>query len=210
MREQLNSNPLVQAAVVGVLLISAGFFLMSTMGGGEEEETAAPTEATVEIAGTGVSGSATGATPGEAVEGAISSATASGAAVSVPPEVLAEAAPPPPQNVTVAFDANQIVSLLFVRNGGIDDRIVASTVRQLDSLQGVASFVVPASQIARYASITQGVDVQRVPALVVIRPKRLDDGIPSASVHYGFQSPQSIAQAVIDAGYKGPTLDYHP
>lgn len=209
MREQLNSNPLVQAAVVGVLLISAGFFLLSTMGGGEEE-TAAPTEATVEIAGTGVSGSATGASPGEAVEGAISSATASAAAVPIPPEVLAEAASPPPQNVTAAFDANQIVTLLFVRNGGIDDRIVASTVRQLDSLQGVASFVVPASEIARYASITQGVDVQRVPALIVIRPKRLDDGIPSASVHYGFQSPQSIAQAVIDAGYKGPTLDYHP
>jgi hypothetical protein len=208
MREQLNSNPLLQAAVVGVLLISAGFFFLSTMGGGEEEE-AVSTEATVEIAGTGVSGSATGATPGEAVEGAISSATASGA-VSVPPEVLAAAAPPPPESVTVAFEANQIVALLFVRSGGIDDQIVASTVRQLDSLQGVASFVVPADEIARYASITQGVDVQRVPALVVIRPKRLDHGTPSASVHYGFQSPQSIAQAVIDAGYKGPTLDYHP
>jgi hypothetical protein len=34
--------------------------------------------------------------------------------------------------------------------------------------------------------------------------------VPTASVSYGFQSSQSVAQAVIDAGYKGKTLDYHP
>ena len=38
------------------------------------------------------------------------------------------------------------------------------------------AFVVPADRIARYATIAQGVDVDRVPALVVIRPKRLDHG----------------------------------
>ena len=35
-------------------------------------------------------------------------------------------------------------------------------------------------------------------------------GVPTASVQYGYQSPQSVEQAVIDAGYKGPTLNYHP
>lgn len=210
MREKLNSNPLLQLAVIGVLLVSAGFFLLSTMGGGEEEE--ATTEATVEIAGTGVSGSATGATPGEAVEGAVEAAVdpvASGAAP-VSPAVLASAAPPPPEEVTAAFEANQIVALLFVRSGGIDDQIITPTVRRLDALQGVASFVVPVDRIARYAAITQGVQVERVPALVVLRPKRLDQGVPSASVHYGFQSHASLMQAIVDAGYKGPTLDYHP
>jgi hypothetical protein len=49
-----------------------------------------------------------------------------------------------------------------------------------------------------------------VPALVVVRPKRLDRGIPVASVSYGFQSAESVVQAVVDAGYKGRTLDYHP
>ena len=49
-----------------------------------------------------------------------------------------------------------------------------------------------------------------MPALVVVRPKHLDQGTPSASVSYGFQSAESVVQAVIDAGYKGPTLDYHP
>jgi hypothetical protein len=77
-------------------------------------------------------------------------------------------------------------------------------------MSGVASFVVPVDKIARYASIAQGVNLNRVPALVVIRPRGLSNGVPTASVRYGFQSPESVVQAVIDAGYKGPTLSYHP
>jgi hypothetical protein len=77
-------------------------------------------------------------------------------------------------------------------------------------MPSVSAFVVPADRIARYASIAQGAAVDRVPALVVLRPKRLDKGIATASVHYGFQSPESVVQAVVDAGYKGRTLDYHP
>ena len=41
MREMINNTPLVQVALLGVLLLSAGFFVMSSMGGGEEEESAA-------------------------------------------------------------------------------------------------------------------------------------------------------------------------
>ncbi len=36
MREKLNSNPLAQIALIGVLLLAAGFFVMSSMGGGSE------------------------------------------------------------------------------------------------------------------------------------------------------------------------------
>src|ERR1044072_427981 len=123
MREQLNNNPMVQLTVVAVLLIGAGFFVMSSMGGGEEEAESGTTEATVSVAGTDASGTATGATPGEAVEGAI--AAAEGAAASVPPLPPSAAAPAPPlpRPVTHAFDANRTVVLLFVRNGGIDDRV---------------------------------------------------------------------------------------
>lgn len=196
MREKLNENPLMQAAVVGVLLLATTFFVLSSMGG-EEEEAAAPSEAA-----TGIAIEAPGTT---------AETTASGAA-SVPalPPDAAAAAPPPPPAVLDAFDSNKTVALLFVRNGGIDDRLVKTGVDRLRSLPGVASFVVPAGRISRYASIAQGVAVDRVPALVVVRPKRLAHGIPAASVSYGFQSPQSIVQAVIDAGYKGRTLDYHP
>jgi hypothetical protein len=198
MREKLNSNPLAQAAVVGFLLLATGFFVMSSMGGGGEEEAATET------------GSATVTTPEGSATVTVTTSPGATAAVPPAPGALAEAAPPPPRPVTAAFEANQTVVLLFVRNGGIDDRLVAGTVKRLSSLSGVTTFVVPADRIARYAAIAQGVDVDRVPALVVVRPKRLDQGIPSASVSYGFQSPESVVQAVVDAGYKGRTLDYHP
>jgi hypothetical protein len=203
MREKLNSNPMAQMALVAVLLLVVGFFVMSSMGGGEEEaETEAP--AATATAPEGEEG-LTVTAPGE--EPAL--AAPAGAVPPLPPAAAA-AAPPLPAAVTRAFDANQIVVLLFVSNGGIDDRMVRDAVDALSGLSGVATFVVPADRIARYAAIAQGVGVNRVPALVVLRPKRLDKGIPSASVEYGFQSPESVVQAVVDAGYKGPTLDYHP
>jgi hypothetical protein len=195
MREKLNSNPMAQAAVVGVLLLGAVFFLMSSMGGGEEAE--APPEGaepTVSITG---------------AEGPVDATAAPGVVPTLPPGA-AGAAPPPPPAVTAAFKANRTVALLFVREGGIDDRLTLSAARRLRSLPRVSVFVVPAGRIARYAAIAQGVAVDRVPALVVMRPKRLARGIPAASVSYGFQSPESVVQAVVDAGYRGRTLDYHP
>jgi len=205
MREQLNSNPLVQVAVIAVLLIGAGFFLLTTMGGGgeEESESASSESATV-----------TAKTP----EGEVSvtatvngSPEAGGAAPTSVPALPNASAPPPPQAVLDAYEANRAVVLLFVREGGIDDRKVRDAVTGLEgSLPDAAVFVVPADRIARYAAITQGVAVDRVPALVVVRPKDVGGDIPVASVSYGFQSPQSVVQAVVDAGYEGRTLDYHP
>jgi hypothetical protein len=187
MREAINSNPIAQAAVMGVLLLLAAFFFMTKMGGGEEEGVSPGSESIVSA----VAATETGAGP-------------------IPPGALAAVAPPPPSTVTAAFEANETVALLFVDDGGIDDRLVKASVGQLEALPDVTTFVVPASRIARYAAIAQGVDVSRVPALVVIRPKNLDKGVPTASVTYGFQSPQSAVQAVRDAGYKGRTLEYHP
>jgi hypothetical protein len=203
MREKLNNNPLVQVAILGVLLLATGFFVMSSMGGGSSggEEEEAATEAT-----------ATAVTPEGSATLTVTGSPEATAATAVPPspQALASSAPAPPAAVTAAFRADQTVVLLFVRDGGIDDRMVAATVKRLSGLPGVTSFVVPVHRIARYARITQGVEVNRVPALVVLRPKRLDHGVPSASVSYGFQSPESVVQAIIDAGYKGPTVDYHP
>jgi hypothetical protein len=112
--------------------------------------------------------------------------------------------------VTSAYKAGDTVVLLFVRDGGIDDRHVADAVDSLGSMPRVVTFVVPASKIADYAAIAQGADVSRVPALVVLSPKGVDAGIPQASVHYGYQSFESVEQAVVDAGYHGHTLPYHP
>jgi len=188
MREKLNDNPLAQAAAVGVLLIAAAVFLMGGKGG-EEEEGAAEGGSSVVVAA-----------PVEA-----------GSPTDLPAPSTGVGAPPPlPSAVTSAYDAGDTVVLLFVRDGGIDDRRVKGAVDSAGSLPGVVTFVVPASKIARYAAIAQGADVNRVPALVVLSPKSVDGGVPQASVHYGFQSFESVEQAVIDAGYKGKTLPYHP
>jgi hypothetical protein len=192
MREKLNENPMVQVALIGVLLVVAAIFLLGKMGGGEEEG--------------GESAAATAAV--SAVETELE-------AGSEPPRLPAPGSgpgspPPPPQPVVSAFKAGDTVALLFVRDGGIDDRLVARAIPRIEAIGDVATFVVPAHQLARYVSIAQGVGLSRVPALVVIRPKSLSKEYDAASVHYGFQSAQSVVQAVIDARYHGGTLAYHP
>lgn len=188
MREQLNSNPLAQLALVGVLLVAVGFFVLSSGGGGEEE---------------GESGGASAEATLGVTEGGAS------AAVSLPPPSSLDA-PPLPRHVLRAYEANQTVALLFVREGGIDDRLVERATQGIAAFPDVSLFVVPVNRISRYAEISEGVGVERVPALVAVTPKRLKQSVPTASVSYGFQSPQSIEQAIIDAGYEGPTIDYHP
>jgi hypothetical protein len=205
MREKLNSNPLAQVLLIGVLLIGAGFFVLSSLGGGGGgSSTTSTTSATVTTPAGSASVEATVTTPSTtALSDAASAPTSVSGAAAVP-------APPLPRPVTAAFAANRTVVLLIVKKGGIDDRMVAAAVHGLSSLSGVVAFVVPADQIARYAAITQGVKVDRVPALIVVRPKRFDHGIPTASLSYGFQSGESVVQAVRDATYKGRTLSYHP
>jgi hypothetical protein len=199
MREALNSNPLAQAAVVGVLLICVAIFVISSGGGGEEEGAESAAISSTSVSTTESAPAPTESTPPASLDGAL-------AAVSQ----AAAAAPPLPRPVMRAWKANETPVLLFVRDGGIDDRLVKTATDGLGGFRNAAVFIVPAHQISRYAAITEGVGVDRVPALVVVTPKHLDQSVPTASVSYGFQSPQSIAQAVIDAGYKGPTVDYHP
>jgi hypothetical protein len=71
-------------------------------------------------------------------------------------------------------------------------------------------FVSRAKDIARYSRITQGVGVDRVPALVVVRPRR-ESSVPEAQVSYGFRDSQGVVQAVHDALYSGrDDLPYYP
>jgi hypothetical protein len=194
MREKLNENPMAQAALVGVLLVLAAVFLLGKMGGGSEEEAEGESAAATAAVATAETELATGSQP-----------------PSLPaPGSGPGALPLPPRAVVSAFDSGETVALLFIRNGGIDDRLVTGAVRRLESIADVATFVVPTRDLPRYVSIAQGVDLNRVPALVVIRPKSLSRGYDAASVHYGFQSPESVVQAVVDARYRGGTLPYHP
>src|SRR5690349_18276326 len=142
MREKLNENPAMQAVVVGVLLLATVFFVMSTMGGHGEAEsesgessTAASTETTVE-APAGLS-----------------------AALAMVSRASAAHAKPLPHAVMAAWNADKTVVILFVHDGGIDDRLVKDSTESLTSLPQAAVFTVPASRISRYAAITEGVGV---------------------------------------------------
>jgi hypothetical protein len=199
MRDKLNSNPMVQLAVIGVLLLAGAVFVFSSMGGGG----AASSEEGGLSASSAPTGEGPAPSPAEAAPAAVEGAPSAGTVPTL-------ATRPVPKPVLAAWKANQTVVLLFVHDGGIDDDLVKLASGTLAGMPGVTAFTVPASKIAHYAAITQGVGVDRVPALVVLRPKRLDQSVPSASVSYGFQDSESIRQAVIDAGYKGPTLEYHP
>jgi hypothetical protein len=102
------------------------------------------------------------------------------------------------------------VVLLIVHDGRIDRSLTRAATAYVADAPETALFVVPVKKLARYAAVTIGVDVNRVPALVVMRPRKLSGGTPQATVAYGFQTPQTVIQAVRDAAYNGPEITYHP
>ncbi|MGE0067805.1 MAG: hypothetical protein AB7T48_10700 [Solirubrobacterales bacterium] len=206
MRQKLNESQAAQVGLVAVLVVIALVFFLKSSGGEEEsaESGAGPTVATVN----GVPGS--GDSPGEAVESAISNLEASGGSASATAAPTSLPAPPPPPALTAAYDAGDTVVLLVVDNGGIDDARTEAAAERLAGMPGVAYFEVPVRQLPRYAAVTVGVNVNRVPALVVMRPRGLSGGVPQASVDYGLQTPQTAVQAVHDASYKGPEATYQP
>jgi hypothetical protein len=211
MREALNNNPVVQLATIGVLILIAGFFFMTNMksSSSSSDSTATPAAATP--------APSAGAAPGTAPSGAAAStpSTGVGAAPAVGgAAVSAEAlipGPGLPRPVVQAWKSGDAIVLLIVRGGGIDDRLVRGSVERLSGDPGTAVFVARAKQVARYSRITQGVGVTRVPALVVVRPRKESGATPQGQVSYGFRNSQSVVQAVRDALYSGKeNLPYSP
>jgi hypothetical protein len=215
MRKALNDNPMVQIAVVGVLVLVVGLFLMTTMSKkspSDSAATAAPaTAGAAPAAGTTapVVVPDTGATAApSATAGATPSVSANTG--TVPPEALIPG-PGLPAPLINAWKGGDAVALLIVRSGGIDDKLVRGSVQLLSGESGVAVFVTRAEHVARYARITQGVGVNRAPALVVVRPRRNSGSVPEAQVSYGFRNSTGVVQAVHNALYSGPDdLPYHP
>ncbi len=205
MREKLNKNPVAQIALIGVLLVAAGFLALSSMGG-EGGEGASSKTTTTSASVTSAAGTANVSVTTPTPSNGTSAAPTSIAGLPEAP------APALPRRFTAAFAANRTVVLLIVKKGGVEEQRVTRFSARVAGLfpNQLSLFVVPAEKIARYAAVTQGLKIERVPALIVLRPKRLDHGIPTASVSYGYQSPQSVVQAVIDARYRGRTLAYHP
>src|SRR2546421_7552175 len=171
MRKALNSNPMVQIAVVGVLVLVVGLFVMTTMG--KKSGSGSPASSSTS-AGSSPSGATTApvtvpdgtAQAGAAGVGATVAPSAGGGTVT--PAALIPG-PGLPKDVVTAWKGGDTIALLIVRGRGIDDRMVRSSVEALSSEPNVSVFVARAQHVARYARITQGVGVDHVPALVVVR-----------------------------------------
>jgi hypothetical protein len=190
MREKLNESKAAQAGLVVVLLLVVAFFLMKKGGGESEETAAAPEEGVVT----------------ETLPVAETSAGGMGELPTAVPDAKA-----PPHAFRAAYAADQPVVLLIVHDGGIDDEYTEESLREVASVEHVATFVVPAKKISEYASVTVGLNINQVPAMVVLRPRNLSGGTPQGTVLYGFQTTESVYQAIRDAVYKGPERStYHP
>jgi hypothetical protein len=220
-RSAVNDNPVVQIAVLGVLAVIVAFLLMTKVLH-KSSTTAPPTATPATAAAPAVAGSTAPTTPSAAAGTIAPSPTADG---TVPPATTPGAAPVAPAApiakfvsgrglpapVVAAYKDDKTVVLLVVKFRGIDDDALRATVDRLRGRPDLAVFVTYAAHISRYARITAGVDVNRVPALVVLRPRHLTHATPTALVSYGFRGPASVDQAIRDAGYKGPTnLPYYP
>jgi hypothetical protein len=219
MRESINSNPVVQAAFVGVLLLACLFLLYTRVISAGSSGDAASSEPATPPAATTESAAPTATAP------AAPGATAPETAAPTGPETAAPTAPPAdgavspggleagkgmPKPVVDAYEDDKAVVLLVVRQAGIDDKRVENSVQVVEADPDVTVFVTGAKKIARYSQIANGVGVSRVPALIVMKPRSVSDGVPTASVSYGFRSPASVAQAVEDSLYDGRDVPYYP
>jgi hypothetical protein len=215
MRDAINNNPKVQLGVLGALVLLVAVMVLPSMMGKKSSDSGATTN-TVSAQATTPQGSVdltvkTTQPPGatSAAAGA-TGATGVAPATTVDPQALVPG-PGLPRPVIDSWRDGKAVVLLLVRNNGIDDKLVSSSVRSLSGDSNLKVFVVHANKIARYSRITQGVGVSQVPALLIVRPKSVSGSTPEAQVAYGFRDSQTVVQYVHDALYSGKDdLPYSP
>lgn len=187
MREKLNENPVAQIALIAILALVGGYMALSHMGGGSGSSEG--TEATAESA----------------------AVSAESVPVSATSSITPPVDQPLPGAIDSAYEEGDTIALLIYRAGGIDDHRVTEAVQMLEEMPGVALFTAPSDKIARYSQMTGPLGVSGTPALIVVRPRRLNGGgAAPATVTYGFQTPADIRQAIVDANYHGPELTYAP
>jgi len=206
MRQAINENRTVQLALVGLLALFGGFMLLMSKGGSGSEGSAEPAATSPATTGAPTDPGAIAAT----VAPSSGTPVVSGVGAATVPAGLIPG-PGLPKGLLTAYRHGDAIALLVRRAGGIDDALVRNSVELLRGLPGVEVYVTKARQIARYAWLTQGVNVSDLPALVVLRPRGLSNGKATASVSYGFRGSASVLQAVKDGLYRGPTdRPYHP
>jgi hypothetical protein len=185
--------------------------LLSRMGGGGSSSPASPSTTTPAAAAGTVTPSATApvattpSAPGVTTPGAPSTVA--------PTEAKFTPGRGLPAPVVKAYKDDKIVVLVVLRRGGVDDAFLKpSSSKKRFANSKVTLFVVPVKHVAQYSRITQGVDLNRTPALIVLRKKSLTHGsVPKASISYGYRGLDSLEQTLRDARYRGANnLPYYP
>ena len=214
MRQALNSNPVAQAALIGLLAIGVAFMLLTRVMNRDDGAAAPPASTSSSAAPSAdpAAASPTDAAPTDSVASPTPGVPESPAVPRAEDAGSFVAGPGLPKPIVKAYTAGRPVVLLITRKAGVEDKRLRALVDHARSIGDSDVFTTNAHGIARYSRITRGVDVSRVPALVVLRPRRLNEGpVPEATVSYGFRGPESVEQAVRDALYEGRRdLPYYP
>lgn len=221
MRKALNENPIVQMAILGVFAVAFAILLYTTVLSGDEPPPASDQE--VAVAGETATPGAAALTDPAASEAAAGEAAAPSTEAAPPatgaPPAAGQAQPIPagdlvpsaglPENVLVALAKGKAVALIvYDPKADLDEKVKAIT-NQLSGRDDVEVIDVRVGKIAKYSRITQGVDVTRTPALVVVSP-RGNRGPLTAVVAYGFRGKKSVETALEGALYKGGERTYAP
>ena len=98
------------------------------------------------------------------------------------------------KTVEAAIRADKVVAVLFYNDAAADDRAMKSELAAIPTHHGqVVKVAVPVSQLIRFSSLTQSVDVNTAPELVLINKAR------QASTLVGYADGVEIAQRIDDA-----------
>lgn len=98
------------------------------------------------------------------------------------------------QTVGTAIKAGKVVAILFYNDAAADDRAMKSELAAIPTHGGqVVKVAVPVSQLIQFSSLTQTVDVNTAPELVLIDHSR------QASTLVGYADGVEIAQRIDDA-----------
>ena len=145
MRDAINNNPMVQLAVVAVLVLVAGVMLAPQFLGHKKSDSNTSTSSAQLTTPSGSVDLTVKSTPAAPSTGAAARSTAAPAPQTVSPEALVPGRGLP-RPVITAWKRGDTVVLLLVRRGGIDDRLVQSSVRSLSADSRLTVFV---AQIGR-------------------------------------------------------------
>jgi hypothetical protein len=229
-RKALNENPVVQIGLLGVLGLVMAVVFMSRMGGGggAAEEPVTTDPATDPAAASSSTASSTPAAPADS-SAAPAASSASGLAPATSPASPATPSPVPagggsapfeagkglPSELVSAYESGDTVVLLVVQDKGIEDKPLKREVEALRDHENTTVFVTDAKNVGKYSRVAQGVQLDRVPAIIALKPVgKLAKGeqapMPEASITYGYMGPGGVEQVLGDARYKGKIRGYDP